>query len=1275
MQPLHLALLGTFNLTTNNGTPIPLATDKVRGLLAYLAVEADRPHRREALAGLFWPEMPDEQARSNLRLTLHRLRQAIDDRLPGASMQLLTINRHIVQLHTTGLSRDHDQFQQAILSCETHNHLEMESCGVCRQALTHAAALYQGEFLAGFSLDEGETFEDWLLVQREFLHQKALLALHTLTNLLTHQGDTEAALHYAQRQMALDPFYEPAYRQAMHIQASNGLRPQALTLYEQLHQLLAQEMGVTPAPETVQLWQKIKDGSFQPTPTRPTQTEIHHFPTPLTPFVGRQRELNELLTTLAQPDCRVLTLLGPGGMGKTRLSVQVGRQMSHSPRQYRDGIYFIALANVTTEELLITTMTQRLGLRLDEQTPPRQQLLAYLRDKEMLLVCDNFEQIVTAAALIADIVAAAPQVQILLTSREPLNIQAEWRQRVGGLDTSEGSQEAVELFLHSARRMVPNFQLRPADEPVVQALSRLVDGLPLALEIAAAWVRVLEPAAILRETQKSLDFLASPLHDLPERHQSVRAVLTQSWQMLTPALQSVLARLALFPGAFALDAVLTILPDVTMLDIATLLDRSLLHRLPQGRYEMHELLRQFTRQQENAGELTPQPSLLSRQYSHYYLGLVAEHEGKLRGRDPQPALHLLQNELEHIRQAWQWAIAGQQTDLLNQAIPGLSRFYHLAGLFHEAADRFLAALPLVSTWPDSPATSLLLSQLHAQASHFLGQRGQYEEAIRQAQSARHRAERLGENRLLGQSYSLEGEWRRHRGQLDEAKQLLTQALQFYSTPDPEGEMAHILNEMGLVHVTQSQYAVALYTFTQAQQIYEAVGDQAEISTTLGNIGHAYQLKGDYPQALTHLRQAMAIAEAIGYKQGIVQHALSLGNVQMEQGDLAAARTAYTQALQLAQGLGYVRGIINSMLQLGNADANQGQFQEALLWFQKAKIQAEAAGLRDLLALILGRQAIVLGRRGDNAAAIALYEQAIALCRELHNQAELGRNLSNLGNIYLRLGEVERARQQFEMGLAVLQTTGARQFIATTILALGNAYKRLGQYDEALSSYQQALSLSQAIGQQSLTASSTGSIGLIQFEWGDFAAARQAFVSAHQLHLTIGNHLTAALWLLNMSQVDMAQGQYDLALEYTQQAISQFRALRNDRYTGMGLVQQAQIFFHQGQVAAASLSLAEALHMGEPIGETSILFEARLLRGQMAFAQGQAGQGQQELAGMLSEFTDPAEQAQIHYLLWQQTGDESHGEQATQLYRQLLTQTPNFRYRQHLDDLLGENRKV
>lgn len=1265
MQRLHLALLGTFHLTTNDGATITLATDKVRGLLAYLAVEADRPHRREALAGLFWPDMPDVQARSNLRLSLHRLRQAVDEVVPGVSDQLLTVNRHVVQLHTAGLGRDHQRFQQALFACETHDHPQLERCDTCLQQLETAAALYQGEFLAGFSLDEGETFEDWLLVQREFLHQKALLALHTLTEIVAQRGDVEAALRYAQRQIALDPFYEAAYRQAMQVQALHGLRPQALSLYEQCRQLLADELGVEPAPETIHLWQQIKDGTLQAIPSRPAQTEIHHFPTPLTPFIGRQQELNEIMTALANPACRVLTLLGPGGMGKTRLSLQVGHQLAGGTRLYRDGVYFVPLANVSEENLLITTLAQRLGLRLEEQTTPRQQLLAYLRDKELLLVCDNFEQILSAAALIAEIVATAPQVQILLTSREPLNIQAEWRQVIRGLDVTGESAEAVELFQRSARRMVPNFQLRPGDGATVLALSQLVDGMPLALEIAAAWVRVMEPAAILRETKKSLDFLASPMRDMPERHQSVRAVLTQSWRMLSPQLQGVLARLALFPGGFTLDAALTILPDVTMLDIATLLDKSLLHGMPQERYEMHELLRQFARSQ-------PQPpqSDFQQRYGHYYLSLMAQLGEALRGREPQSAITLTQAELEHIRQAWQWAVEGQAVADLRAAAAGLTRFYHLVGLYPEAQQRLLSTIQVVQTWPTSAEATLLRCELHAQVSHFLGQSGQYEAAIYHAQTTRQLAEPLAKVNWLAQAHCLEGEWCRHLSQFDEAQAHLQKALQLYAWPVPNRQVAYALNEMGFTHLKQSQYAAALTTFTQARQMYEAVGDQTETSTTLGNIGYAHQLKGDYALALDHLRDALTIAETIGYKQGIVKHALGLGSVYLDQGDIAAARLAYEKALQIAQGLGYVRGIINALIQVGNTYATQGQLQEADQWYQRARGQAETAGLRDLVALVIGKQAIILSHRGDNQAAIHHYEQAIQLWRDLNNQTELARNLSNLGNIYLRLGEYEQARQRYEAGLELGQMLGVRQLIANNLVKLGTVYKRLGQYERSLSYFQQALIINRELGHRTGMMQTVGSLGLVYFEQGEYEAAQQAYNQAYQLSQEMGDALSAAVWLINIGDVALRQEQYEAAQQVTQQAIDQFRQLKSERYLTDALLQQAEILLQRQQVEPARLILAEALRLGEPIGEQEVLFKGYLLRARLALALGQRDEAVAQLQTLLAAAADPAKQAHLHYLLWQMTGDASSQQTAIELYRTLLRQTPNYQYRQHLEALLS-----
>lgn len=1265
VQQLHLTLLGMFRLQTASGITINLATDKVRGLLAYLAVEADRPHRREALAALFWPDMPDQAARSNLRLSLHRLRQAIDEQVPGAAASLLLVNRHVVQLHTAHLTRDHHQFQQAVTACEKHAHLELNRCSDCLAQLEIAAALYQGEFLAGFSLDEGETFEDWLLMQREYWQQKALAAIHTLTDMLARRSEIQAALIYAQRQIALDPYYEPAYQQAMRLHGQHERRPQAVALYEQLRHLLADELGVDPSPETTHLWQQIKDGLLQPADPTAQKTELHHFPTLLTPFVGRQLLLTEIVTTLLNPACRLLTLLGPGGIGKTRLSLQVGQAMATSSRSYRHGIYFISLAHVTAEAMLVTTLAQRLGLRLEEQTDPWQQLLFYLRDKEMLLVGDNFEQIVGAAAIIADILLQAPQVQILLTSREPLNIQAEWRQRVGGLDVSDEHGEAVELFQRSARRMVPNFQLRSEDREAVLALSRLVDGLPLALEIAAAWVRVMDPAAILRETQKSLDFLASPLRDTPERHQSVRGVLAQTWQMLTPHLQRVLACLAWFPGDFTLEATLAILPDVTMLDMATLLDKSLLHGRPQGRMEMHELLRQFVLNQ-------PQPQAVEWQhrYTQYYLEKVARQGEQLRGRDPQPAIHLIQTELAHVRQAWQWGITHQLPDLLDHAAASLSRFYHLVGLFQEAETSFLTALAAATTWPETPLIRQLCGRLQTGASHFLGQRGQYKAAIEQAQAARQLAEAAGLPHLLAQAISLEGEWQRHLGQFSLAEKIFAQALPLYDEASAQREVAYLLNELGLVYQNQSQYAAALSVFNRAWQLYEAVGDQTEISTTLGNIGDLYQLKAEFPLALHHLRQGLAIAEAIGYKQGIVRHTLGLGRVYGAQGESAAAYSAYQKALQMAQDLGYVRGIINSLIQLGSISTIQGQFQTAQRWFQQAQTQAERAGLRDLLAQTIAQQAVILARRGESQAAVTHYEQAIDLYRELNDQAELGRNLSNLGNIYMRLGNTEQARQLFADALIVTEKVGARQIMASVLISLGNAHKRMGQYDQALAYYQQALTLGQILGIPGFVANSTGSIGLLHFEQGNFVQARQAYEQAHQINQEIGNALTGSLWLLNVGQVEMAMGAFASALANTRLALQQFRALANERYISIGLLQEAQILFRLGERQSALLILQESLPIAERTQEKQVLFEGHLLLARLWAALGDIDKADDYLRSMLLLYPHLPEQAQIHYYLWQIAESRDSQALAIQLYEQLLHQTPNWQYRQHLANLLA-----
>ncbi|MCL4267755.1 MAG: tetratricopeptide repeat protein [Anaerolineae bacterium] len=1288
MSQLSLTLFGGFTAVTPTGASPHFPTDKARALLAYLALTPDSPLRREALAGLFWPEQPEELARQNLRQTLSRLRKSLDQAQPGLGDGLLTVTRQTVELHGQYGTADVTSFWEQVTAVKTHPHVTLPACSVCLVRLETAVALYRrGDFLAGLSLPDALPFEEWMLLQRERLYQRQLTALNQLAVAYEQQKAFDAAYRYALWQLEMEPWREEAHRQAMRLLACDGQRSNALAQYESCRKILKEELGIEPAPETDQLWQQIKGGAFLPAGTRRTQT--HHFPNPLTPFVGREEELAKILALLGDKECRVLSLIGPGGMGKTRLGVQVGRTLAQgssvsdesgrSPAGmpiYRDGAFFIPLTAVTDSDLLVTAVAQAVGLQLAEHIPPHQQLLSYLQDKEMLLVGDSFEQVDGGAALIARVVAAAPQVQLLLTSQQPLNIQAERRFAVGGLEyAAQGeTSAAVQFFLGSARRVRPDFQPAAADMPALLELCQLLDGMPLALEIAAGWVRLMDCPTILRETQKSLDFLVSPLGDMPTQRQSVRAVLAQSWQLLPLHLQGALRRMALFARGFTLEAALAVLPDVSMTDMAALLDKSLLAWRADGRYHMHQLLRAFVRQQLQPSAQATEETLFRQNYCRYYLRFVAEQEAELGGPNPQQAIAIIQRDLDNIRQAWQWALAGQMAAVLAQALSGLGRFYHLVGLFEEAEQQLLAALALVADWEESAETAVtraqldLLVELHLQTSHFLGQSGQYQIAILQAQSAQALAGQLDQADLLAQAYSLEGEWQRHLSQFEQARQCLDTAVTLYPTPSRNRGYARTLNQIGHIYLIQSQYEAALSAFSQARQIYESLGDQTEMSTSLGNMAEVYRLKADYQQALACSQQALAVAEAIGYQQAIVRNSIVLGTVQMDQGETALAHATYQNALTVARALGYVQGIINCHICLGVICLAQSKLAEAEQWLQMARLQAEEVGLPDLIARAAGKQGIVYVHRGEYETAVIVYEEAIQLWRLLNNQAELSLSLGNLGNIYLRLGEYERALDYFERALTAVQSVGARQVAANMMLRLGNVYKRTGSYERAIACFEHALQTFQALPHKSGMANSLGWLGVMHNEMGQYAAAQARYEQAMAISEEIGDHITMCIWLMNRAETAMYRGQYELAEELGQQAVDLCRSLGSTRYLPGALVHQAEIFFAHGKYEQCRLVLAEALPLSAPVGDQKLEFDGRLLQARLFDQFGERPTAVNHLRAMITDFAGDDYQAQIHYYLWQIGEGEAARQTAVRLYEELLTRMPNYKLQQQLKEL-------
>jgi DNA-binding SARP family transcriptional activator len=343
MSHLTLSTFGTLRVALD-GTPITsFATDKVRALLVFLAVEATYPHRRETLAHLLWPDLPDRDARHNLSQALWHLRQALAER--DSATPLLLMSRDTVQFNPRrSLSVDVTEFTRLLSACDTCTATTLATCAVCLPRLQQAAALYQGDFLAHLTLGDDSPFDEWALHWRERLHQQALRLFGTLADLAEQRGDDEEARAFLTRQLALEPWREEAHRALMRLLARRGERSAALAQYATCRRVLADELGIEPAPETTQMYEQIRDMPALPDAPAPLR-----LPTPTTAFLGRARELADLAARLTDPACRVLTLLGPGGIGKTRLALQTAADLAPHPA-FPGGVVWVPLAPVAAAE-------------------------------------------------------------------------------------------------------------------------------------------------------------------------------------------------------------------------------------------------------------------------------------------------------------------------------------------------------------------------------------------------------------------------------------------------------------------------------------------------------------------------------------------------------------------------------------------------------------------------------------------------------------------------------------------------------------------------------------------------------------------------------------------------------------------------------------------------------------------------------------------------------------------------------------------------------------
>jgi DNA-binding SARP family transcriptional activator/tetratricopeptide (TPR) repeat protein len=1071
MAHLSIDVLGTLQVSIAGKRVTQLESVKFRALLAYLVVEANRPHRRESLVGLLWPDFPEESARHNLRQALFKLREALND--PSADPPFLLITRDTIQFNQqSDYSLDIERFNHYFFSCKDNLAPCNQDSSIYASNLEEMIKLYRGEFLQQLMVNDSAEFEDWLLVQRENYHQRVLEAHSYLANYYDERVDFHNEQRHASRQLELDPWREEAHRQLMRALALGGQRSAALVQYETCKRILAEELDVEPAAETRALYEQIKLGTLTSNKVPPAAMPfmaINNLPHQLTPFVGRESELVQLGEYLTNPDCRCLTLVGTGGIGKTRLAVQAARNQLGF---FTHGIAFVSMASAESIQGIIPALANAINFSFLGPGDPQPYLLDYLKEKHMLLILDNIEHLLIGdeqnhelTGLIIDILHSAPLIKLLVTSREILNIQEEWIFEVRGLDIPPAVDaedmekfDAISLFIQRARRTYPRFVLDEENRADVARVCRLVEGMPLAIELAATWMRILSPADIANEIEKSLDFLSTSMRDLPERHRSVRVVFDQSWQMLSPEEQRVLRKLSVFQGGFQRQATEQV-AGASLSILSTLLSRTLLRRTTSGRYDMQELVRQYC---TSHLEANPQEKAdTQKQHFAFYLTMAETASQEIQGSNQLEWLSRLELDHDNLRVGLKWALENelQDGDELGLRLSSALRwFWRMRGHFHEGCNW------LIETLKQYPETRSL-----ARASALLGLSllknglGDLDAALPLAVECVGIFQELGDRRCLAEASLIEGLTLLWQGEASQGRSRIEEALSLYrQVGDPWGE-ANALYRLGSSLADYGGDPAGRLMLEQSAAILEELHEKYLYTSVMISLGIVDLGLGNYDAAQLIIERGLMAAREIRHPWGIADALSNLGGVHRIQGDYVQAQLYLEEALEVYHTQGQNIWETDALCALAENALVQGDFAAA-----RKRLQAASRVLGNfqnawLRLLLLYFQGLLAFYENNGHKTVELLEETVKLARAGQFMPDLARSLVTLGNARIRSGELEIANQLICEGLELFKKLGHKLGMITALEAIAALDAARENYGPAVKSLAAAQSYRRVLG--------------------------------------------------------------------------------------------------------------------------------------------------------------------------------------------------------------------
>ncbi len=699
-----------------------------------------------------------------------------------------------------------------------------------------------------------------------------------------------------------------------------------------------------------------------------------------TPLVGRAREMDQLCQLLGDPQCRLLTLTGPGGIGKTRLAIEVATCLEE---YYMGSVYFASFAPVDTTRYLVPLIAEAIGFSFESthRSDPKTQLFNYLREKQALIILDNLEQLLAEPGieLLSEMLIAARGVKLLATSREPLKLSGEWIFEVQGLPipdspSGEGGLEgtSVDLFLRCARRANVRFAATPDDYPAIVRICRQVDGVPLAIELAAAWVRTLSCQEITREIDLGVDFLSYSGRDLPPRHRTMRAVIDHSWRLLTEEERKKLLQLSVFRGGFHREAGEAV-TGATLSMLSNLMEKSLIQRHDTGRYDLHQLIWQYA--VEKFAQTPKEQAETRANHSQYYLARFGEADRRLRSAEQPKELAGLSAEIDNFRSAWDWAVEQGDFDIIEPALRTYAYFMDIRGWYQEGVEELERARVALETSNERhPLTRGKLATL----AHLLTSEGFL-------------ASRLARS--------------------EQAKELLERALGILRNIDEPQILIETLTFLGVVMEVTGQYPRAAALYLEGMEIARALGDRW--FAALGLLGHTdmigliqgaiepVKIYDRFKSTVTELR---SIGDprftAIGLNALSVS-ALSLGRVE-------EARFALEESITLSSATGDRWALGFAYRGLGVIAETQGDYLQSVEIFQKSLAVLKNLGARQDVAHVLAEMARSILTLGDEAEAERIWREALQIANETGGVFIALDTLVGLAGILARQGKKEQA---------------------------------------------------------------------------------------------------------------------------------------------------------------------------------------------------------------------------------------------------------------------------